>query len=69
MEPYREIPVFYIVVLLVIATSGHHFLRGCQDVDPRCALLDEMTVAGGKVEYTVQIINLYVTSGMRYLSI
>ena len=47
MEPSREIPLIFIGVLLIGTTRGNHFLRGCQDVDPKCAILDEMRAAGG----------------------
>ena len=47
MEPSREIPLIFIVVLIIGTTRGNHFLRGCQDVDPKCAILDEMRAAGG----------------------
>ena len=53
MEPSKEIHIIYIVVLLIVATNGHHFLRGCQDVDPKCALLDEMRAGGCMVKICI----------------
>ena len=44
-----KIMIIYVVVMLITATSGNHFMRGCQDIDPRCALIDEMRANGGKV--------------------
>ena len=46
----------YGVVLTITAANGHHFLRGCQDIDPKCALLDEMRANGGMVMSKIQTI-------------
>ena len=46
-----DLEVLLTIALLISSASGHHFLRGCQDVDPKCALIDEVrnASAGGKI--------------------
>ena len=53
MEPSHVIAIIYGVVLTITAANGNHFLRGCQDIDPKCALLDEMRANGGRVKLQV----------------
>ena len=53
MEPSHVIAIIYGVVLTITAANGNHFLRGCQDIDPKCALLDEMRANGGMVKLQV----------------
>ena len=48
MWPFWRMQKIFIFSLLIVATNGNHFLRGCQDIDPRCALVDEMKAAGRK---------------------
>ena len=36
------LPISYIVICLISTTSGNHNLRGCQDIEPTCALVDEI---------------------------
>ena len=45
MDPFRQVLV---VALFICTASGNHFFRGCQDIDPRCALIDEVRAAGGR---------------------
>ena len=47
MGPWWKATIIYIVILFITATGGNHFMRGCQDIDQRCALVDEMRSAGG----------------------
>ena len=54
MGPSHMIATIYGVVLTITAANGHHFLRGCQDIDPKCALLDEMRANGGRVKLEAQ---------------
>ena len=53
MEPKHIISTIYVVVSSITAANGNHFLRGCQDIDPKCALLDEMRANGGMVKLKV----------------
>ena len=47
MESFHKV---FIVALLICTANGHHPLRGCQDIDPTCALLDEFRALGGMLE-------------------
>ena len=49
MQPFIEVLV---VSLLICTTNANHSLRGCQDVDPMCALIDEIRALNGMVEYS-----------------
>ena len=53
MGPSHIIATIYGVVLTITAVNGKHFLRGCQDIDPKCALLDEMRANGGMIKLKI----------------
>ena len=57
MEPFHEV---WILALLIGTASGHHPLRGCQNVDPTCALLDDIWAAGGMVKYSLNSLTFVI---------